>query len=121
MASATDFTLTVPRARTAAPVGVPNYELTMSVMGTQAHMVIVHGEPSLLDDAQDRLHELNAMWTRFEPTSEVSRLHAAAGEQMDNVGGAPVDHRRAVRQRADPVQISVRRVDRQDRRAGFQS
>jgi thiamine biosynthesis lipoprotein len=60
----------------------PRYQLRLPIMGTQAHIVTVHGDPELLDEARDRLAELHAKWTRFEPDSEVSRLNANAGTAL---------------------------------------
>jgi thiamine biosynthesis lipoprotein len=57
----------------------PSYQLRMPTMGTQAHIITVHGDPELLDEARDRLTDLHAKWTRFESDSEVSRINAAAG------------------------------------------
>jgi thiamine biosynthesis lipoprotein len=65
--------MTAPTANRAAPT----YQIRMPIMGTQAHLITVHGEPELLDEARDRLVDLHAKWTRFEPTSEVSRINAA--------------------------------------------
>lgn len=57
----------------------PRYQLRMPVMGTQAHLIAIQGDPDLLDDARQRLTELHDKWTRFEPTSEVSHINAHAG------------------------------------------
>src|SRR4051812_43649993 len=57
----------------------PRYQLRVPTMGTQAHLMSVHGEPELLEEARERLADLHAKWTRFEPDSEVSRINAAAG------------------------------------------
>jgi FAD:protein FMN transferase len=64
------------------PLGAPCFELTFPVMGSEAHLVVVQGEPAILDDARDRLHELHRRWTRFEPDSEVSRINANAGRPV---------------------------------------
>ena len=50
-------------------------------MGTTVHLV-VHGDPSLLGVAQDEVARLEARWSRFLPTSEVSRLNRRAGEAV---------------------------------------
>ena len=47
-------------------------------MGTDAHVIVV-GAPGLLDGAQARLEQLEARWSRFRDTSELSRLNAANG------------------------------------------
>jgi len=52
-------------------------------MGTTAHVVVVADDrgdaDALLETAAARLDELEARWSRFLPTSEVSRLNAARG------------------------------------------
>lgn len=48
-------------------------------MGADAH-VVVHGDPALVDLAQAEVERLEARWSRFLPTSEVSRLNAGAGD-----------------------------------------
>src|SRR5262245_59116961 len=58
-------------------------ELEFRVMGTDAHVIVVgpdarHARHGALS-ARDRLHELEARWSRFVPDSEVSRLNAASG------------------------------------------
>jgi thiamine biosynthesis lipoprotein len=58
-------------------------ELEFRVMGTNAHLIVVasdgrHARHAALA-ARDRLHELEARWSRFRPDSEVSRLNAASG------------------------------------------
>lgn len=47
-------------------------------MGTTAHVVVV-GPDRLLERACARLADLEARWSRFLPTSELSRLNANAG------------------------------------------
>lgn len=47
-------------------------------MGSDAHVVVV-GDPSLVDVARARIDALEEKWSRFVPTSEVSRLNARAG------------------------------------------
>lgn len=42
-----------------------------------AAQVLVHGDPALLHVAELRLRELESRWSRFQPTSEVSRLNGA--------------------------------------------
>ncbi len=59
-------------------------ERTFAVMGTTAHVVVVGGaDPhALLDLAERRLRDREALWSRFLPTSELSRLNAAAGRPV---------------------------------------
>jgi thiamine biosynthesis lipoprotein len=47
-------------------------------MGTTAHVVVV-GPDHLIERALTRLADLESRWSRFIPTSELSRLNAAAG------------------------------------------
>ncbi|HRW36358.1 MAG TPA: FAD:protein FMN transferase [Aquihabitans sp.] len=53
-------------------------ERRFTAMGTTAH-VLVHGDEALLDLAQAEVERLEAAWSRFRPTSEVSRLNDAGG------------------------------------------
>jgi thiamine biosynthesis lipoprotein len=48
-------------------------------MGTTVHLIGVGGNSEALDRASARVHELEARWSRFRPTSELSRLNARAG------------------------------------------
>jgi len=48
-------------------------------MGCTAHVVVVGGPRGLTTLARERLQALEARWSRFLPTSELSRLNAAAG------------------------------------------
>lgn len=52
-------------------------------MGTTAHVVVVASSRAAAragaERARDRLHELEARWSRFRSTSEVSALNAAGG------------------------------------------
>ena len=61
-------------------------ELEFRVMGTNAHLIVVasDGRRARLSAmwARDRLHELEARWSRFVPDSEVSRLNAASGSPV---------------------------------------
>lgn len=53
---------------------------TAAAMGTTARVTVVGGaSPLLADAALRRIHDLESRWSRFQPTSELSRLNAAAG------------------------------------------
>jgi thiamine biosynthesis lipoprotein len=65
-------------------------------MGTKAHLVVVGGRGALADDAVARLAELERMWSRFLPDSEISKCNALSG--------------RAVSVSAETVQIVERAV-----------
>ncbi len=49
------------------------------VMGTTAHLVITDGNARLAERAGERLHEVEARWSRFRSDSELSRLNAWPG------------------------------------------
>jgi thiamine biosynthesis lipoprotein len=53
------------------------------VMGSDATVVVADGPPGLADEAQRRLNELEALWSRFRPDSEISLLNAAGGAPME--------------------------------------
>jgi FAD:protein FMN transferase len=48
-------------------------------MGSIAHITIVGGTVGLVESARDRLDDLEARWSRFIPSSEISRLNHAGG------------------------------------------
>lgn len=50
-----------------------------AAMGTTARLVVVGGDETLVALGVERVAELEARWSRFLPTSELSRLNAAAG------------------------------------------
>jgi len=50
-------------------------ETRFTAMGSTAH-VIVSGDPSVLHVARTRIEQLERMWSRFDPWSELSRLNA---------------------------------------------
>ena len=54
-------------------------ERIIEVMGTTAHLVITDGNATLAERAVERLHELEARWSRFRADSEISRLNARPG------------------------------------------
>jgi thiamine biosynthesis lipoprotein len=54
-------------------------------MGSDASVVVVGGAPGLIARARARIDELEERWSRFIPTSEVSRLNAAAGTRAQPV------------------------------------
>ncbi len=52
-------------------------------MGTTAHIVVVGDQArALADHAVERLETLERRWSRFLPSSEVSRMNASAGEHV---------------------------------------
>lgn len=48
-------------------------------MGTDAEVTVVDGDAHLVRVARARVADLEARWSRFVPTSEISRLNAAEG------------------------------------------
>ena len=48
-------------------------------MGSTARLLILGGPPDLPDLARERLRTLESLWSRFDATSELSRLNAAQG------------------------------------------
>ncbi len=54
-------------------------DATFPVMGSTAHVTLVGGTVGLTETARVRLDDLEARWSRFIPTSEVSRLNHADG------------------------------------------
>lgn len=56
-------------------------EARFPAMGSQAHVIIV-GPPdsTMVDAVRARLAELEALWSRFRPDSELQRLNGAAGQ-----------------------------------------
>jgi len=51
-------------------------------MGSDASIVVVGGPRDLIPRARARIEELEALWSRFLPSSEVSRLNATAGRWL---------------------------------------
>lgn len=49
-------------------------------MGSDAHVIVVGGSPTLVARAEQRARDLESRWSRFLDTSEVSRLNRAAGQ-----------------------------------------
>jgi FAD:protein FMN transferase len=54
-------------------------DASFAVMGATADVTIVGGHRALLEVARGRLTDLERRWSRFIPTSEVSRLNRAEG------------------------------------------
>lgn len=57
-------------------------DLRFTAMGSDAHVIVV-GDARLVASARARVDELEARWSRFVPSSEVSRINAASGEPVD--------------------------------------
>ena len=52
-------------------------ELTFRVMGADAHVILVDPAPGAAEHARGRLEELERRWSRFLPSSDISRLSSA--------------------------------------------
>jgi thiamine biosynthesis lipoprotein len=65
-------------------------------MGTDAHVLVVGGEPGLAERARERIGHLERLWSRFDPDSELSRLNARAGSFMEVSGETLVLLQRAL-------------------------
>jgi thiamine biosynthesis lipoprotein len=57
----------------------PTSERCFRALGADCHVIVVDGDPTLLEIAVQRVAELERRWSRFLPGSEVSRLNAANG------------------------------------------
>jgi thiamine biosynthesis lipoprotein len=57
-------------------------EILFAAMGTEVHLVVVDADPAVLELGRKRIHELEALWTRFRDDSEISRLNSAAAEPV---------------------------------------
>ncbi|HZQ27616.1 MAG TPA: FAD:protein FMN transferase [Acidimicrobiales bacterium] len=57
-------------------------ESSFRAMGSDCHIIVVGGPPGLLDVALHRVDDLEQRWSRFIPTSEVSRLNEHPGVPM---------------------------------------
>lgn len=84
-------------------------ERRFRVMGSDAHLLVVGGaddaageavearaDESLLDHAEKRLEQLEALWSRFRADSEVTELTERAGEWVDVSEETAILVRRAV-------------------------
>jgi len=55
-------------------------ECRFPVMGSEAHVRVLGGEPNLADRARARLEDLEQRWSRFCPDSEISQLNRSGGQ-----------------------------------------
>lgn len=53
------------------------------VMGSNAAVTVVGGSPVLIDDAVGMAMELEGLWTRFSPDSDLSTLNWAEGQPVE--------------------------------------
>ncbi|MFN8016959.1 MAG: FAD:protein FMN transferase [Acidimicrobiales bacterium] len=59
---------------------VPVARARFTAMGTDAEVQVVDGPAAVVEEARARIEHLEALWSRFRPTSEVSQLNDRAGE-----------------------------------------
>ena len=57
-------------------------EARFRAMGTDVHVLVVGGRPALVEWARERINRLEALWSRFRSTSEVSLLNQMAGQAV---------------------------------------
>lgn len=68
--------MTDERTSTIAPTAAL-HERRGRAMGTSYHLLTVGADDTVIERVEQRLHELEARWSRFLPNSEVSQLNAA--------------------------------------------
>jgi FAD:protein FMN transferase len=72
--------------RTDPSSGEPDRRITsraITVMGGRAHVVVHGGDPDLADRSVARLVELESLWSRFLPDSDITRVNRAAGAPVE--------------------------------------
>jgi len=57
-------------------------ETRFRAMGTDVHVIVVGGPVTLLEVARELTEELELRWSRFKPSSEISRLNAHRAEPV---------------------------------------
>ncbi len=82
-------------------------------MGTEVEVTVVDGDPHVLRIARDRIRDLEQRWSRFVPSSEVSRVNRARGVPI-RVSAETVTLMRCAREgmelsggRFDPLQLTA--------------
>ncbi len=73
--AATHADMTAPGAH----LGVPINHRDFTIMGGRGHLVIHGAGEHLLDQGEARLRDLEAMWSRFLPDSDITRANTSAG------------------------------------------
>jgi thiamine biosynthesis lipoprotein len=59
------------------------WETRWAAMGGRAHALLVGGSAATMDLAKRRVAELERLWSRFVPTSEISMLNVHRGQWID--------------------------------------
>jgi thiamine biosynthesis lipoprotein len=52
-------------------------------MGSDVHVLVVGGPEGLVEQARERIDDLERRWSRFRPDSEISRLNERAGQAVE--------------------------------------
>ena len=60
--------------------GYPVVSRRFSTMGTEANIVLVAGTEAMADAIEQTATQLDELWSRFRPTSEISRINNAEGD-----------------------------------------
>jgi thiamine biosynthesis lipoprotein len=69
-----------PTAPTAPPAGgTLGASAEVPAMGTVGHVILIGDDAPPMQDVLEQIRSLEAMWSRFRPDSEVSRLNDGAG------------------------------------------
>lgn len=80
----------IPIARRTSTDDRPVVRAEFRVMGCSAEVEVVDGDDALVMSAVRQLTHLESVWSRFVPTSDISRLNAAGGEPCE-VDPATID------------------------------
>lgn len=75
----------------------PRGESRFRAMGTDCQIVVLHGGDDDLAAAQAEVHRLEALWSRFQPGSEISAINAQAGRAVPGSVETRMLVRRALR------------------------
>jgi thiamine biosynthesis lipoprotein len=59
-----------------------SHQLRFDAMGTFAHVIVLGGRRWMLDRAREHVVRLEAMWSRFDASSEVSQMNRSAGRPV---------------------------------------
>ena len=61
----------------------PHAQKSAQIMGGHFAVTVVEGDSQIVDEVLSYLRELEALWSRFLPTSEVSQLNSSPGVPID--------------------------------------
>jgi thiamine biosynthesis lipoprotein len=74
----------------------PTNTTAFEVMGSAAEVIVVGGDADLVAEARWRLDELERLWSRFRPDSEVSHLNRTSGRPVEVSPETAILVRRAI-------------------------